>query len=362
MMENKKDLKNFLNILLSIFVIILMLLGINSYFAVKYLNAKSLTRWPEGAFRINATGYEMSPSFSASMHDGSFFVHSHQLGYRIPKFADDSIIKEGGVLSVGCSFTYGDGVEAEQTFTYLFADSLGLPSYNYGVCSYSYANIILQLKELKYKGILDKLKPTIIILGAGDWLFERSLSPFLPTGHNGPPLVAPYVIKKDNIMQITYPLGRLYISYPFNNIMRKKVHNIKEKIKLNLKDFCLMSLITPRMLYVEFIKKNYKIPDISSFELYNFVISEIKKIILPYQMKFLILWMPAQDEVSLDEGFKKALEQHSDVILVDGSIAIKKYGLGKKYYVSRHPSPEVHRVYAKEMITVLRQREFNLSR
>lgn len=350
MMKNTKKLKNSLSILLSVFVIILMLFGINSYFAVKYMNAKSVMRWPKGALRSSIAGHEPTPSFSSSMLDGSFFIHSHKLGYRIPKFADDSSIKEGGILSVGCSFTYGDGVEAEQTFTYLIADSLHLPSYNYGVPSYSYANSISQLKELKYRGILDKLKPATIILGAGNWLPERSLSPFYPTGHNGLPRVGPYIIKKDNIIQIIKPPRALYIKYE-HYIIREDVNNVRDKIKLNLKNFCLMSLITPRILYAEFIKKNYKRADISSVELYNFVISEIKKIISPYRMRFVILWMPLEENESLDEGLKEAVEEHSDVILVDGSDAIRKHRIETR----GHPSPEAHRAYAQEVIATLRK-------
>lgn len=349
-----KEFNNFLNIFLVILVIVLILFGITSYFTVKYINAKAITRWPKGVFRSSVAGYEIAPSFSSSMLDGSFFVHSHQLGYRIPKFADDSNIKEGGILSVGCSFTYGDEVEAEQTFTYLIADSLHLPSYNYGVCSYSYANIILQLKELKDKGILDKLKPSMIILGAGNWLTRRSLTPFLPTGYNGPPIVGPYVMKKDNVIRITSPPRAFYIKYFYDGI-DENLNSRINKIKFNLKRFCLMLLVTPRILYVEFIKKNYKESDVSSFELYEFVISEIKEVISPYQMKFVILWMPLQENENLDEGFKKALERHRDIILVDGFNAIREYGVEKNDYVSRHPSLEAHRAYAEEIIAALRK-------
>ncbi|MFA5146208.1 MAG: hypothetical protein WC515_02350 [Candidatus Omnitrophota bacterium] len=327
MIEKIKRSNIFLNILLSVLVIGLVMSGVNSYLKVKYMNAEDVRHWPEGAFKYGTTGYEMSPSFSSSMTDGSFFIHSHKLGYRIPRHADGSIIEEGGILSLGCSFVYGYEVEAEQTFTYLAADSLHLPSYNYGVCASSYANVILQLKELKRRGILDRLKPAIIVLGAENLLFERSLSPFLPTGHNGPPLAGPYITRKDDIMQIVDP----------PSMLRGK------------------HLFFPRMLYAEFIKKNYKGPDISPFELYDFVIGAINEIIAPYKMRFIILWMPLGPNDSLDEGFKKVIARYDNITLVNGLDAIRRYKVANEEYSGRHPGPEANMAYAQAIVSALRK-------
>ena len=146
---------------------------------ILYHNLLTGSRWPIGSYRYHeAIGYEQTPSFSEMLLDNSFYFKTHQFGYRIPRFADNNSYESGGVLSLGCSFTFGDGVEAEDTFSFLFAESLKKQAYNYGVCSYSYASSLLQLEELHKKGVLKKLKPSIVILGAGDWLIERSLSPF----------------------------------------------------------------------------------------------------------------------------------------------------------------------------------------
>ncbi len=344
--------KNSTNLILSIVIITLSLVAINSYFAIKYLKLRDNPRWPREAFRYNASiGYEMSPSFSSIMLDESFFINSHKLGYRIPNLGDSNNIERDGILSVGCSFTYGDGVEAEQTFSYLVADNLQLASYNYGVCSYSYASVILQLKELKQQGILDTLRPNMLILGTTNWLIERSLNFFMPTD-DASIGVYPYIAKKAENIEIAKPPKIFSIKYP-----PRRHSNEKTIFGLDFKRFYLMSLIVPQLLYANFIKKiyTYEKSNINSFELYDFVITEIKKIISPYQMKFIILWMPVEENEHLEEGLKKAVEKHSDVILVNGIDAIKKYNIKSKEYIHIHPRPKAHQAYAREILAKIRE-------
>lgn len=347
--------KNSINLIIVSIIIVLSLTAINSYFTIKYLRALNKMRFPKGAVRFNATiGYEMSPSFSSIMLDRSYSIYSHRLGYRIPKFINNSSIEQGGILSVGCSFTYGEGVEAEQTFTYLVADKLHLPAYNYGVCSYSYTSVILQLNELKQRGILDELRPTILILGAGNWLVGRSLNPFFPTD-NTFIRVYPYITKKDGKILILKPPNILHIKYP--DILRYEDYSVNKKgnLVLAFKRFYFMFRIMPQVLYVNLIKRRYNNieTDINSFELYDFVICKIKKVIQPYGMKFIILWMPITEGDILDEGLKKVIEQNKDIILVDGFDAIRKYKIESGQYVNTHPRPNAHGAYAKEILSKL---------
>lgn len=344
-----------IDILINVVIVAVILTIASHYFAKRYIQSLQRTGWPQGAYRLNSTmGFEMSPGFSATMLDGRFSIHTHQLGYRIPKFLNNSSITPGGVLSVGCSFTYGDSVEAEQTFSYLVADKLHLPSYNYGVCSYSYATVILQLKELKEKGILDQLKPSILILGAGKWLSSRSMSPIMPMSP-GYVLLSPYIGKESGRVQIVSPpqlfsnecvLGS-YEDYFFD-----------QQIGLTKKGFYLLSHYFPRLLYAKFATLlGSRQPPVSSYELYDYVITEIKKVIAPYGMKFVILWMPFDIQETLDEGLAKAMAKHDDIILVDGSDAIAKYQVRPFDYRHRHPSPIAHDAYAKEIVNRIMNKE-----
>ena len=138
----------FIIILLAFTSVALILIIINSYYVfINHKLMKKGRRWPAGSYRYNRTiGYEMTPNFSSRMLNRTFYTKTHNLGYRIPEFSDSHKYNRGGILSVGCSFTYGDMVAGEETFTYLAAQQMNLPSYNFGVCSYSYAAVIYHVK------------------------------------------------------------------------------------------------------------------------------------------------------------------------------------------------------------------------
>jgi hypothetical protein len=148
-------------------------------------------RWPAGAYIYDeAIGFDFASNISGPIDDGSFYVKSHQFGYRIGEHEDAKNWQPGGVLSLGCSFTYGDEVESGQTFTQRLADYLQLPAYNYGICSFSYIHALLKAKELKAEGILDRLQPQVVILGCWSGLPDRSRTPFPPLASGNLPLPA----------------------------------------------------------------------------------------------------------------------------------------------------------------------------
>jgi hypothetical protein len=82
-------------------------------------------RWPAGSYIYDSEiGFDFAPNVSELIQNGRFYVKSHQLGYRIGEQEDAVSYQSGGILSLGCSFTYGDEVDAGDTFTQLIADSL----------------------------------------------------------------------------------------------------------------------------------------------------------------------------------------------------------------------------------------------
>ncbi len=114
------------------------------------------SRWPLDVYGYHKTiGYEQTPGVSVRLLDRSFTSRTHELGFRIPLAQDQRTVGPGGLLSVGCSFTFVGG------------EILGIPSYNYGVSSYSYIGAPLKLEELEQRGLFDQLQPSAIVLGAG---------------------------------------------------------------------------------------------------------------------------------------------------------------------------------------------------
>ena len=180
----------------------LIAVAFNTFFAFKFHKefADRDQGWP--GLRYHPTiGYEQTPEFEEQWD--TYFAKSHELGYRIGKGDSVHEITPGGILAIGGSFTYGDAVEHEQAFPKVAADALGVPVYNYGVGSYSYASALLQLRDLDERGVLERLAPSIILLGAGDWLVDRSLSPLFPT--SGLPFGYAYIGRQGDELAVLPP-------------------------------------------------------------------------------------------------------------------------------------------------------------
>ncbi|HPJ71286.1 MAG TPA: hypothetical protein PK636_01220 [bacterium] len=116
---------------------------------------------------------------------GSSGAHIFPVGPDIPMRydADGCRIPAGGdpragsdrvfLLSLGCSYTYGDGCRAEDTFTDVVGSTLGLRTVNGGVCSYGLATMLLRAREL-----IPRLRPEIVLVQWSPWLLSRAKSPF----------------------------------------------------------------------------------------------------------------------------------------------------------------------------------------
>lgn len=306
--------------------------------------------WPIGSYRYHETiGFKLAPSFSGVVGNNAFFLKTHHLGYRIPKFVDSESFDPGGILSVGCSFTFGAFVEAEETFSYITAKHFNLPSYNYGVCSYSYVSVILQLEDLHKRGILEKLKPSIVILGAGNWLIERSLKPFYPTADLQ--FGYAFIGKKDNRLQVMQP-NDFYSTKHLYKLVDSYFNGTGRKVKLTFGRYLRLISISLRVSKANLDHKNFIIPEVSSRELYDFVIGKITGILGKYNTKIVILWMPYLEE-EIDTGLTESVREFKDVLLVDGLKELKKFNVAREYYYKRHPSVEAYSAYAKALIDAI---------
>ncbi|HAA11306.1 MAG TPA: hypothetical protein DCE41_06220 [Cytophagales bacterium] len=115
------------------------------------------------------------------------------------------------VLFLGCSFTYGDAVAAENTFSYLVADSLGYRYQNAGVCGWGLAQIYLRGKEL-----IQQYQPDYVVLQYSPWLVERGVSNYAPSYSALIP--SPYIYNVESGVQVAPPPFRaLGYSLPVND-------------------------------------------------------------------------------------------------------------------------------------------------
>lgn len=139
--------------------------------------------WPPGAFsHIPKAGYAPTPGYNGTVASKQpylrFDVRIHELGYRIPAEADQRHFSPGGILTLGCSFTYGDEVDSPWTqhaSQRLFEENGERMGYNFGCTCYSYAEMIRRFELLESNGILKILEPQHVVIGGMYQLAERSL-------------------------------------------------------------------------------------------------------------------------------------------------------------------------------------------
>ena len=107
-------------------------------------------------------------------------------GFRVP-VGDTPTESHGSplVLTLGCSFTYGDAVYARDTYPYLVGQSLKGTTKNAGCCSCGLSQMLILAGKL-----IPSHKPDYLIVQYSPWLISRSLSPFSPTYGGKSP--APY--------------------------------------------------------------------------------------------------------------------------------------------------------------------------
>lgn len=333
--------------------------AIVTYWVVSYHRLLVNGRWPAGAYRYDATaGYVLAPSFSGRLRDGSSLLRTHDLGFRIPEHEDSSELRPGGILSLGCSFTYGDEVDAEETFTFLLGQQLGLPSYNYGVCAYSYATMLLRLRRLAADGVLDRLQPRALILGTGDWLIERSLHPFMPSEELQ--YAYPYISANGDRLEIVAPPERFSVRHLFR-FQAEYFPQGKRDVPLTVARALLLVREIPRVLWANFLGNRARRSftersPVSSAQLYEFVVSELKSILASRDLTVVVLWMATRPEQQMDPGLRAAAQRHSDVLLVDGGEALRRSRVHPdQYCCGRHPQPEAHAAYAQAIAATLRE-------
>jgi len=309
-------------------------------------------RWPAGAYIYDKSiGFDFASNISGPINNKNFYVKSHQLGFRIGESEDPDSYKPGGLLSLGCSFTYGDQVEAEETFTRLAADGLNIPAYNYGICSFSYIHALLKAQKLKDHGVLDKLQPKYVVLGCWTGLPERSRSPSPPLASRSIPLPAAYLTKDGSDLKIQYPPNT-------HNVFSMIELYRKEGARLSFKKFVKIFIAVPRVIYLwvnnnrlaKELKSGTFKNDVSDYEVYDFYFSGIENVFSDYGSQIIVLFMPNKNNEPPDKALKKALADHPGIIFADGLQAIQKYGVTSRDYVGIHPKSAAHKAYAKEII------------
>ena len=341
-------------------VILIILLAFNAY--ITYYIHKQLAqivtnpgRWPAGAYIYDEKiGFDFASNISGEINDGSYYVKSHNFGYRISKNEDSGDYLPGGLLSLGCSFTYGDEVESYQTFTQVAADSLGIPAYNFGICSFSYIHALLKVRELKEQGILDKLQPEYVVLGCWNGLPDRSRTPFPPLASKTLPLPSAYINKDEGKPEVQYPMK---LDHVFGMVEMYR----EEGPGLSAGKFFKLFAAAPRYIYL-YVKNNRMAQkwrtrtlqnNVSDYEVYDYYFSGIEDVFSDYNSRIIVLYMPNRHNEKPAGDLLRAVADHTGILFVNGLEAIEKYGVPHRQYQGRHPQPAAHEAYGRAIVDVV---------
>jgi hypothetical protein len=297
--------------------------------------------WPHGAYFADPeVGFRPTPDFSGTMLDKSFHVRTDKLGSRIPTSARPDVLEPNGVLAVGCSFTYGYDVEAEQAFPYVIGQLLEIPAYNFGVCAYSYATAVLLVKQLEREGTLARLAPQFLVLGAGSWLEDRSRSPFYPTASL--PFTYPYLRDED---------GRAVVA------RAPSVIDVRHALAA-VDSGTGYGTLVPRVWFARMYGRTLPNPGsqatLKDEAIYEFVLGELGDVARRHNMRLAILWLPHHDVEAVNPRLVQVLPKHPDVILIDGNAAMRDEHVPAPEFADRHPSAKAHAGYARHVAEILR--------
>jgi len=319
------------------------------YYTVTYHRALVSVRWPVGAYVYDpALGYRLAAGVSMRLRDGAFHHETHALGYRVPAGAGAQEALPGGVLALGGSFTYGDEVEAEQTFSFLLGHKLGLPAYNFGVPAYSYATMILLARDLARRGVLDRLRPSVAVLGAGDWLIPRSFNPFMPS--EDLQYAYPYLSADRGRLEVRPAPRRFSLQHLFR-LQDAYFPDGDRDVALTPWRFLLLAREVPRVLYANLLGNRQRRrlsggPPVPSSQVYTFVLRELTRA-LGAHTPLVVLWMPTRAGQGMDPGLARATAVVPGVLLVSGRRALDLLRVPEdQYCCGHHPQPAAHRAYA----------------
>ncbi len=135
--------------------------------------------------------------YAIAFDDSGFRVSS--LNQRDDTDDTDDTDDEFQILFLGCSFTQGFGLPAEQTFSHIAAKQLDAIPLNAGVTGWGLSQMVLRARD-----VIPKLKPDLVVAQYSNWLPSRSVKLFSQATWGKSPV--PYFYEAEGVVDIHKPV------------------------------------------------------------------------------------------------------------------------------------------------------------
>ncbi len=120
-------------------------------------------------------------------------------GFRVPVEVEAISRQRPLILALGCSFTYGAAVRAQNAFPHLVGLSLNGTSKNAGVCGYGLSQMLILARRL-----VPTYQPDYLLVQYSEWLVDRVQMPFAPFYFGEVP--TPFLYLKDGRLVMHPPV------------------------------------------------------------------------------------------------------------------------------------------------------------
>lgn len=332
-----------------------------------YSFVKSIYQWRSKVYKVDSElGYVHIPNSRGaySLTIGpSIPMHHDKDGFRIP--VEDNCPFEAlhpVILSLGCSFTYGDGICAEDTYSQLVAKYLGGKVKNAGVNGYGLSQMLILSRKL-----IPIHKPDYLIVQYSPWLANRSRHFFEPSFFGKIP--TPYFSKEKNQIVLQPPI--------FQSIVQDLPIDSYRNNPPTLIDFIsfLLNVGLPLFIHDDVNIVHYRVkrflgliaePVKDSDEIIKYGYDEISNIAKKNGAKLIIVVLANNDnEIQVPKHLLT-----SDAVIVNAHNALLKHlsVLDKENYyrsyllwrgdppviVNLHPNEKANRIIAEEIIQAIK--------
>lgn len=283
-------------------------------------------------------GYLTKPHLSVNWAVGEAFnIYTDRYGARVSHPGDETPA-QADLLFIGCSMTWGDGVEYHQTFAARLADKFNVPTANLSLFAYGTTQSLQMLRRHR------DLKPKLVIYSViGDHLWRNVSS----CAHSFYPfcLDVSYVDKSDGKAKIVPPKS--------DGVNRLQLQVKGETRWLDPLTWIIhrLDVIYGRITWAW--SRSVAADEMRQAEAFDFLMSEMSHTVHELGAKLLVVYLPMRRDDSPPEGLARSLSR-LQITLLDLSPVFREFGgtteeFARLYVPSHHPSEIGHALIAEKV-------------